>query len=126
MSLYSNGIIRIVSDDDKIILKPVGDSCVISFYGGINEGKDRNGNYIDNAIECEAWGKTAEGIGRFFKKGDSFLASGRTLQQKWEDRESGAPRSKHIFKIERFEFLPRANEAREDAAPSEVSDEVPF
>jgi single-stranded DNA-binding protein len=51
------------------------------------------------------------------QKGDSIFVTGNVRRQEWADKESGAKRSKHIFSVQRFEFLPRAAQA---------SDEVTF
>ena len=48
---------------------------VANFAGGIQEGKDKDGNWINNAIDIEVWGKSAELIVDRCKKGDSIFVS---------------------------------------------------
>lgn len=139
MSLYASGVVRIISDIEAKTFD--SGSSVVKFRGGLNEGKDKNGEYIKNAIDCEAWGKTGEVITRFCENGSSFFASGRVVEQRWQDRESGGNRSKHVFTIDRVELLPRAGNAVDKGAPAAapssgggspfgdpdpIDDEIPF
>jgi len=55
-------------------------------------------------FDCTAFGKSAESIGTFFKKGKPILIEGKLVQDMWEDKESGQKRSKIKIKIERWEF----------------------
>jgi len=106
MSLYASGIIRIISDPT---LKSFDSGTqVANFAGGIQEGKDKNGNWINNVIDIEVWGKSAEVVVDRCKKGDSIQVTGTIRRQDWEDKKTGDKRSKHILAVSRFEFLPRA------------------
>lgn len=113
MSLYATGVIRIISEPQ---LKAFySGTMVCNFAGGITEGKDKAGNWINNAIDVEAWGKTAEIITDKLQKGDSIQVTGTVRRQEWADKSTGDKRSKHVLSISRFEFLPRAA----GAAPTE-------
>jgi single-strand DNA-binding protein len=105
MSLYATGIVRLITEPAMRTFD--SGTVVTNFAGGIQEGKDKDGNWINNAIDCEAWGKPAELIVDKLKKGDSILITGAIRRQEWSDKESGAKRSKHILSIQRFEFMPR-------------------
>ena len=113
MSLYATGIIRIITEPQLRTFD--SGTMVANFAGGIQEGKDKDGNWINNAIDCEAWGKSAELIVDKLKKGDSILVSGNLRRQEWSDKETGAKRSKHVLSIARFEFMPRGAAASEEA-----------
>ena len=106
MSLYANGIVRIISDPQLRTFE--SGTMVCNFAGGIMEGKDKEGNYINNAIDCEVWGRSAEIIYDKLKKMDSIMVTGNIRRQDWNDKETGAKRSKHVLSVQRFEFLPRA------------------
>jgi single-strand DNA-binding protein len=106
MSLYATGIVRIITDPAMRTFD--SGSMVANFAGGIQEGKDKDGNWINNAIDCEAWGKSAELIVNKLKKGDSILVTGPIRRQEWNDKETGAKRSKHVLSVQRFEFMPRS------------------
>lgn len=107
MSLYATGIVRIISEPQLRTFD--SGTMVVNFAGGIQEGKDKDGNWINNAIDCEAWGKSAELIADRLKKGDSVFVTGAVRRQEWNDKTTGDKRSKHVLSIQRFEFMPRAN-----------------
>jgi len=105
MSLYASGVVRIISDPQ---LKSFDSgNVVVNFAGGIQEGKDKDGNYINNAIDVEIWGKSAEIVYDKLKKGDSLFVTGNIRRNEWQDKETGDKRSKHALSVVRFEFLPR-------------------
>jgi single-strand DNA-binding protein len=55
-------------------------------------------------IELKAWGKQAEVLSQYVKKGDPILVQGRLTQDRWEG-EDGKGRSKLYVTIETFQFL---------------------
>lgn len=127
MSLYANGIIRIISQPEARYFE--SGTMVVNFGAGIQEGKDKNGNYINNAIDAEVWGKSGQTILDRCKVKDSIMVTGSIKRQEWQDKETGAKRSKHVLSVARFEFLPRA--ASNDAAPAQPAaspshEDVPF
>ena len=113
MSLYATGIVRIITDPQLRAFE--SGTVVTNFAGGIQEGKDKDGNWINNAIDCEVWGKSAELIVDKLKKGDSILVSGAVRRQEWNDKETGAKRSKHVLSINRFEFMPRTSSPADES-----------
>lgn len=56
-------------------------------------------------VDCDAWGKTAEMIKQYFAKGRPILIEGRLKLDTWQDKESGANRSKLKVVIENFYFV---------------------
>lgn len=105
MSLYASGVVRIISEPQRKSLD--SGNVVVNFAGGINEGKDKEGNYINNAIDLEIWGKGAEIVFDKLSKGDSLFVTGNIRRNEWMDKDSGTKRSKHSLSVARFEFLPR-------------------
>ena len=112
MSLYASGIVRIISD--PALRSFDSGTMVANFAGGIMEGKDKAGNYINNAIDIEIWGKSAEVVVDRCKKGDRV--SGNIKRQDWADKTTGDKRSKHVLSVSRFEFLPRTSGASDEVA----------
>ena len=123
MSLYASGVIRIISEPQLKTFE--SGNMVCNFAGGIREGKDKEGKYIDNAIDVEVWGSGAEAIMNYLKKGDSLFATGAIRRQSWEDSKTNEKRYKHTFNVARFEFLPKPSESP-SAAPTVSEEEVPF
>lgn len=56
-------------------------------------------------VDCDAWGKTAENIAKFFGKGRPIFIEGRLKLDQWQDKESGQNRSKLGVVIENFQFV---------------------
>ena len=112
MSLFASGIIRIISD--PVLRSFDSGTQVANFAGGIQEGKDKNGNYINNVIDIEIWGKSAEVVVDRCKKGDCIMVNGNVKRQDWEDKKTGDKRSKHVLAVSRFEFLPRTTNTTPD------------
>ena len=58
-----------------------------------------------NFIDCEAFGRTAENIGKFFSKGKPIFLEGKLRFDQWEDRQSGQKRSKLKVVVDTFQFV---------------------
>ncbi len=69
--------------------------------------KDQNGEQREETtfVDCEAWGKTAEILAQYMAKGKPLLIEGRLKLDTWQDKESGANRSKMRVVIEQFYFV---------------------
>lgn len=83
-------------------------SQVCSFAIAVNRSfKDSSGNQQDQVsyLDCVAWGKSAEIITQYVKKGSALLVSGRLEQRSWEDKTSGQKRSRTEIIIEDFSFI---------------------
>jgi single-strand DNA-binding protein len=68
-------------------------------------------------ISAKAFGKQAETLSQYVKKGDPILVEGRLSYQQWETKE-GQKRSKHEIIVESFQFLggkATSEHAREEA-----------
>lgn len=55
-------------------------------------------------IDCRAFGKQAETINQYLKKGRQVLVEGRLQLDSWEGKD-GIKRSKHRVVVEAFQFL---------------------
>jgi len=55
-------------------------------------------------IDCEAWGRTAEVINQYLKKGRPVYIEGRLKLDQWQDKDGGN-RSKLKVVVETFEFI---------------------
>lgn len=58
-------------------------------------------------IDGVAWGKTADNLAKYHKKGSPCAVEGELDLDQWEDKTSGQKRSKHKIAIERVKFLPK-------------------
>ena len=55
-------------------------------------------------MDCVAWGKPAEIIAQYMKKGEYHEFSCDIKQQTWDDKATGAKRSKIVFNVTEFDF----------------------
>lgn len=119
--------------DPEIRVTPKGTS-ICQFGLAINRSyKDESGASRDDTtfVDCEAWGKTAETIGKFCTKGKPLLVEGRLKLDSWEDKTSGQKRSKLKVVVDNFQFLGGKNDgaapASRETPPAENLDEdAPF
>ncbi len=115
---------------------------VCSFSVAVNRNyKDSSGANQESVsfIDCSAWGRAAEIIAQYAKKGSGILISGRLEQRSWEDKE-GQKRSRTEIVVEDFNFVggnaggeggsyasskggSRAAAETQDVAPDDISDE---
>jgi single-strand DNA-binding protein len=65
-------------------------------------------------VDVVVWGKQAESCGRYLEKGAPALIEGRLQLDQWQDKTSGANRSKLRVVAERVQFMPRGGERREN------------
>ncbi len=90
----------------------------------------QDGSKRDNTtfVEVSAFGKTAEVIAKYFRKGDPILIDGRLRQESWTDKQSGQARSKIVVVVERFEFVKSRDQSAQTAAkPSaETYDDIEY
>ncbi len=68
-------------------------------------------------VDVTVWGKTAENVAKFLKKGSSALIEGRLQLDTWQDQQSGQNRSKLRVVAESVQFLnsPQDGGARQNA-----------
>jgi single-strand DNA-binding protein len=60
-------------------------------------------------IDIDAFGKQAETIGQYLKKGRPILVEGRLRLDQWDDKQTGQKRSKLGVVLEAFQFLDSGN-----------------
>jgi len=51
------------------------------------------------------FGKQAETVAQYFKKGSPILIHGRLKQEVWDDKQTGKKRDKTVILMEAFEFM---------------------
>ena len=124
--MKSFGVGRFVADP---VIYDVNETKVCKFSLAVNEFRRINGERkkIPHFFEFEVWDKAAEVIAQWRKKGDLIEVYATARQQKWNDKESGEPRSKVVFRVDDFTFLPRGGGPQSEAeaesdAPEETSD----
>ncbi|MEE9312387.1 MAG: single-stranded DNA-binding protein [Planctomycetota bacterium] len=56
-------------------------------------------------VDVTVWGKQAETLARWKKKGEPLLVEGKLRQESWTDKQTGQKRSKMKVVCERFTFV---------------------
>ena len=70
-------------------------------------------------VDVDAFGKTAETIGQYLKKGRPILIEGRLRYDTWDDKQSGQKRSKLGVVMDSFQFIDSGNRGdNEGGAPA--------
>ena len=119
--------------DPELRTTPNG-SNVCSFSVAVNRVyRDASGEQKEDVsfIDCSAWGKLAEMIGQYAKKGSGVLVSGRLDQRSWEDKTSGQKRSRVEIVVEDFNFTGAARDnggagaSSSNDAPVDIPEDIP-
>jgi single-strand DNA-binding protein len=71
-------------------------------------------------VDVDAFGKQAEVIAQYLRKGRSLLVEGRLKLDSWDDKQTGQKKSKLGVVLESFSFLDSGNRG-EGGAPSAPS-----
>lgn len=121
---YSKAIIMgNLTRDPELRNTPSGAS-VCSFTVAVNRNfKDNSGNLQEavSFIDCVAWNKPGEIIAQYAKKGTGIFVSGRLDQRSWEDKNTGARRSRVEIVVEDFNFMSNTNRNNNNGYAAEDS-----
>ena len=66
-------------------------------------------------IDIVAFGRTAEIMNQYVRKGSKVLVDGRLKLEQWDDKNGGGKRSKHTLQIEAFQML----DSKQDGQPQQ-------
>ena len=97
----------------------------VKFSLALNSYNAKTKKEITDWVSCEAWGKTAELIGEFCKKGHKLAIEGSLKTQKWEDND-GNKRSITFVLVSRVEFLTSKKQTEQpEGQPAETEQQEP-
>ena len=103
---FSKAIITGNITRDPELRTTTGGSSVCSFTVAVNRtyrGTDGEQKEEVSFIDCSAWGKLAETIAQYGKKGNGVLVSGRLNQRAWEDKNGNKRSSVEIVVEDSFQ-----------------------
>jgi single-strand DNA-binding protein len=105
-----------------------GSSKVIDFSIANNLKSSGSPAGKANFFRCEAWGKTAELIHEYFKKGDTITVVGALQWQTWEDSKTNEKREAVKVRVESFYFSggPSRKNAEEKPTPPTIKRPPPL
>jgi single-strand DNA-binding protein len=69
-------------------------------------------------VDVDIWGRQAEVISQYMKKGRPLLVEGRLKQDTWEDKNTKQKQSKLKVVLESFSFIDSGGRGNEGAAPA--------
>jgi single-strand DNA-binding protein len=70
-------------------------------------------------VDVDIWGRTAENVGQYMRKGSPILIEGRLKLDQWDDKQTGQKRSRLGVTAETVQFLSSGNRAgAEGGAPA--------
>jgi single-strand DNA-binding protein len=72
-------------------------------------------------VDVDVWGRQAEVISQYMKKGRPLLVEGRLKQDTWEDKNTKQKQSKLKVVLESFSFLDSGNRGGDGPAPARPS-----
>ena len=86
-------------------------------------------------VDCRAFGRLAENISKYLKKGSPLFLEGRLTFDSWTSQD-GSKRSKHRVTVENFQFIGPAKGSTQTGQPAEQAepradtggdaDDIPF
>ena len=112
-------------------------TAVVEFGLAVNRkwtGKDGEKKEETCFIDCRAFGRPAETINKYVRKGQPLFVEGRLDYDTWTSNE-GQKRSKHRVTVENFQFLGGGGGAGSSGGPGErgrdvsngaTEDDIPF
>lgn len=87
-------------------------------------------------VDVKAFGRQAETVAKFLRKGRPLLVEGRLNLETWDDKATGAKRSRTVVVMESFSFIDSAERGTPTSAASpspsaalstpSTDDDVPF
>lgn len=75
-------------------------------------------------IDVESWGKQAEVIAEYFKRGSQILVDGRLKQDSWE--KDGQKHTKIKVALESFSFVGSPKKDGDEKSGKQDDDEIPY
>lgn len=106
--------------DPELRYTPKG-TAVAKFGIGINRSwTTEGGEKREEAtfVDIDSFGKTAEVIAQNLRKGSPILVEGRLKLDQWEDKQTGAKRSKLGVVLESFSFVGKKEDGAGATAPA--------
>ena len=94
--------------------------AVNRIYTGENGEKREEVTFVDVTV----WGRTAENVGEYLRKGRPVFIEGRLQLDSWEDKQSGQKRNKLKVVADNVQFLGSRGSGGASGGPEE-GDEAP-
>lgn len=133
MSSYNKAILMGNLTRDPELKHTNNGTAVCSFGLAVNDkyktaaGEDREEVYF---ADITVWGKQGENCAKYLKKGASALVEGKLCMDTWDDKDTGAKRSKTSITANNVKFTSAKSEESGAQTPPPMNNEpqgpVPF
>tara|TARA_Y100000034_G_C6726953_1_gene321829 strand:- start:49 stop:471 length:423 start_codon:yes stop_codon:yes gene_type:complete len=117
---------RLTRDPELTTFDSGATKCVVGLACNRDWKTDKGEGSDVLYLDCEAWSKRAEVIAEHLKKGQRVLLQGRLVLNQWQDKETGANRSKHFMAIDDIYFQPKTNGTGATQTEDGTDDDVSF
>lgn len=117
MSAENNVVLigRMTKDAELRYSQGENSIAVASFTVAVNRPRHAEGQQSADFISCTAFGKTAENIEKFFKKGNRIAVSGRIQTNRYTNKDGNTVFSTQVV-VETFAFLENKAERQQETA----------
>lgn len=112
MARVCNNVVLLGRLSTNVEMRKVGDSSVANFTVAINRIPGKDGTQNTDFIPCQAWGKQAEFIAKYFAKGQKIAVGGEIRVNNYTTKED-EKRSFTVVNVDSVEFC--------DGKPAEKS-----
>jgi len=118
MNLNKTIIAGRLTRDPELKALPNG-NAVAELSVAVNQRAKKREEWIDETIylDVTVWGRQAENASQYLKKGSVVLVEGRLRMETWEDKETGAKRSKIKITAQSLQFGPKQSDQSGDQNP---------
>jgi len=119
-------ILGTITNDIEIKYLQSG-SAVANFSIAYNKKyKDATGQLVEKVsfFDVSAFGKSAETINQYFRKGSRILITGELEQSQWKAQD-GTNRSKVSIRLEQFDFIDKSEKSQGQSASSGYGQSAP-
>ena len=110
-------------------LKQLPNNSVVAEFGLATTRRYRTATGEDREetafVDCSAFGRQAEVLNQFCKKGKPLFVEGRLKYDTWDDKQSGNRRSKLSVVIENFQFV-GGKDSETTTAPDPAAKDRPW
>lgn len=114
---------------DSALTETVSGSFVLKFSVAVNDRKkNKDGQWDDYAsfIDCVMFGKRAQSISQYIKKGTKVAIHGKLNQDRWQDKETGKMRSSVVVYVDEIELMSRKESTSQSTRQEAIMDDLPF
>ena len=120
MNLNKVFVLGRVTRDPQLKVTPNGMQVAKFSIATNKKWKDKNGD-MQESVEFHnivAWGKTAENLAQYSKKGNLLLVEGRLQTTDWEDKDTKKKMYRTEVVVEEFQLPPRSLSGGEEGGQS--------